>query len=180
MSAAEPTSLEAIAQTIKDNAAEITALFAGLALLIGKLSENREKYRAQKREFWEVQDSRLTERERVLVETVRQTDRETISQLRDDLNREQDRLEKLQDDYGKMLDFAKAAFERKEHYKQRYQIALAQLIRALRTLEKSFPGRYSRQIAELERELNGRADASQFNPPRPKFDPNQPPTEGAG
>lgn len=176
----EPASLETIAQAIRDHAAEIAAIFTGLALLIGKLSENREKYRAQKREFWEVQDSRLSQREQVLVETVRQNDRETILQLRDDLNREQGRLEKLQDDYGKMLDFAKAAFERKEHYKQRYQLALAQLIRALRTLEKSFPGRYSRQIAELERELHGRADASQFNPPRPKFDPNQPPTEGTG
>lgn len=175
---AEPANLEVIAQAIKDNAAEITALFAGVALLFGKLSENREKYRAQKREFWEVQESRLSERERVLVETVRQNDRETISQLRDDLNREQDRLEKLQDDYGKMLDFAKAAFDRKEHYKQRYKVALVQLIRALRLLERSFPGRYSQQIAECERELNGRTDASQFNPPHPGFDPSRPPTNG--
>ena len=175
----EPTNLETVAQVVKDYAAEIAASFAGLALLIGKLSENREKYRAQKREFWEVQDSRLSERERVLVEMVRQSDRETIAQLRDDLNREQDRLVKLQDDYVKMMDFAKAAFDRKEFYRQRYRLTLAQVIRALHQLERTFPGRYTQQVAQFEREASGRTDleVSQFNPPRPKFDPSQPPTD---
>jgi hypothetical protein len=173
----DPANTHNIAQLVKDNAIEITAILAGLGAILGKIAEFNEKQRQQKRELWEVQESRLSERERYIVETARSTDRETIAQLRADLDREQERVESIQAKHAELIDFARVAYDHKEYYKQRYKIALARLTQSLNQLERSFPGRYSRQIAEIEQELRG-GDASQFGPMQ-RFNPDRPPTEGS-
>lgn len=175
---ADPVNTTNLAQLVKDNAIEIAAILAGIGAIFGKVAEFGEKQRQQKREMWDLQESRLSERERYIVETARATDRETIAQLRTDLDREQERVELIQGKHAELIDFARIAYERKEFYKQRYKITLSRLMSALKQLERSFPGRYSRQIAEIEQEMRG-GDMSQFGPAPQRFNPDQPPTEGS-
>lgn len=175
---ADPTSTIDLTQAVKNNAIEIAAILAGVGAILGKIAELREKQRQQNRETWGLQEARLSERERFIIETARSTDRETIAQLRSDLDREQERIEFIQGKHAELIDFARVAYDRKEFYKQRYKIALSRLIHALKQLERSFPGRYSRQIAEIEQEMRG-GDVSQFGMSPQRFNPDQPPTEGS-
>ncbi|MBD2161421.1 hypothetical protein H6F46_12040 [Limnothrix sp. FACHB-1083] len=163
-----------LVQTIRDYAAEIAAVFGGLALIVGKAAEWRERDRAQKREFWDLQSERLTTREQNLIQLVQTPLNATIDELRKDLDREQSRVARLQSQISKLTDLARVNFERKEFYKHRYKVTGAQLLSSLRLLERARPGHFERQIAQIESELQG-DEISRFSPPR--FDPDRPTTE---